>query len=112
MSNSNIESLALYGALLQEAESSLEYWKAQPLEAIDRAKQITNFSELITSHKNNIIRLDAQIEDKAAAKSDLQKFIDRLRVMIEVLKSFVDETVIIWLTKILNAAEKLLIELK
>lgn len=109
--SSNIESLVLYHALLSDAKESLKYWQAQPADAIDRQENINNYSTLIAAHESEIIRLNNQIENAEKAKSDLQKFLDTMRNILETLKEVLPAEVKKWISLLISIAEKLLSEL-
>jgi len=107
MNTSNTESLIFYTALLADAENEYKYVVDNP-DLPGHESLLTQFTELVKSHKNNIDRLKKQIADSAQAKSDAEKVLKFLENMYEVLKHWIPEDVKKWIEQLIAAAKKVI----
>lgn len=111
MTTSNTESLIFYTALLTNTEKDLKDIVNDPT-LPGHESLLTQFTELVKSHKNNIDRLKKQIADPAQAKTDAEKVLKFLENMYEVLKHWIPEDVKKWIEQLIAAAKKVIELLK
>lgn len=111
LNSSNTNSLIFYTALLEDTESSLTDIMNNP-DLPGRDSLINQYTELIKSHKNNITRLEKQIENPAEALTELQAVLDFLIEMYEVLKHWIPEQARAWIELLIKAAKKLIEKFK
>jgi len=111
-SPTNAESLVFYQLLKDDAQKELDYWQKQAASQ-ERATNLLNFGALINGHDDNIKRLKQQAADRGENILDgIKSFVEKIEGWIQVFGSALPKEVKEWLTKLINAAKKLLENLK
>lgn len=110
--SSNAQSLILYTALLSDARAGLEFIKNDPT-LPGHESLVKQFTDLVTSHENNINRLNSQIaENKAAALKDAEGLLDKFLAVYEIVKHWVKPDIKKWLELVIETAKKVIEILK
>lgn len=106
--SSNSKSMVFYQMLIDDTEAEITYFRGHP-ELPKQQEMLDNFSKLLEMHRSNMVRLRNQADNRNEdILTEIANVIDDIEEMILVFGNTLPSEVKSWLTKLINAAKKLL----